>query len=185
MSRIGKLPIKIPNGITVEKRDGNVIFVKGPKGEISFPVHKDITVEIKDDEIICTRPSEDRKHKSLHGLTRSILANMVKGVEKEFEKRLEIQGVGYRVNLQGRKAVLNLGFSHPVEFEPPQGVDLAVDEEKKNILIVKGINKQMVGEVAAKIRSYRKPEPYKGKGIRYEDEYVARKAGKAAAKDKG
>lgn len=184
MSRIGKLPIKIPAGITVEKRDGNVIFVKGPKGELIFPAHKDITVEINDGEIVCTRKSDSREHKSLHGLTRAIIANMVEGVEKGFEKRLEIQGVGYRVNLQGKKAVLNLGFSHPVEYEPPEGINLAIDQEKKNILIVSGANKQVVGEVAAKIRSFRKPEPYKGKGIRYENEYVARKAGKAAIKEK-
>lgn len=184
MSRIGKLPITIPNGVTVEKRDGNLIHVKGPKGEISFPIHKDIIVEIADGTVLCKRPSEQRQHKSLHGLSRTIIANMIEGVTKSFEKRLEIQGVGYRVNIQGRKAVLNLGFSHPIEFEPPEGITIAVDAEKKNIIIISGVNKQMVGEVAAKIRSYRKPEPYKGKGIRYENEVITRKAGKAAAKDK-
>lgn len=184
MSRIGKQPIIIPNGITVEKRDGNFIFVKGPKGELNFRIHKDITVEIKDDQIICTRKSDEKEHRSLHGLTRSIISNMVEGVEKEFEKRLEIQGVGYRANIQGNKIVLTLGFSHPIEYTPPEGVNLAIDAEKKNIIIVSGADKQLVGEAAAEIRSYRKPEPYKGKGIRYENEYVARKAGKAAIKEK-
>ena len=185
MSRIGKLPITVPSGVTVEKRDGNLIQVKGPKGEISFPIHKDIIVEIADGTVLCKRPTEQRQHKSLHGLSRTIIANMIEGVTKGFEKRLEIQGVGYRFTIQGRKAVLNLGFSHPIEFEPPEGITLAVDVEKKNIIVISGVNKQMVGEVAAKIRSYRKPEPYKGKGIRYENEVVVRKAGKAAAKDKG
>lgn len=185
VSRIGKLPIQIPNGVTVEKREGNVIFVKGPKGEISFPIHKDITVEIAEGTVTCKRPSEERSHRSLHGLSRTLIANMIEGVTKGYEKKLEIQGVGYRVSLQGKKAILNLGFSHPVEFTPPDGITMSIDAEKKNLLTISGVNKQMVGEVAAKIRSYRKPEPYKGKGIRYENEVVARKAGKAAAKEKG
>jgi large subunit ribosomal protein L6 len=184
MSRIGKQPVIIPNGINVEKRDGNVIFVKGPKGELSFRIHKDINVEVKDNQVICTRSSDEKEHRSLHGLSRAIISNMVEGVEKGFEKRLEIQGVGYRANIQGNKAVLTLGFSHPIEYTPPEGVNLAIDEEKKNIIIVSGADKQLVGEAAADIRSYRKPEPYKGKGIRYENEYVARKAGKAAIKEK-
>lgn len=184
MSRIGKQPVLVPNGITVEKRDGNTIFVKGPKGELTHKVHKDITVEVKENEIVCTRSSDQKEHRSLHGLTRSILANMVHGVEKGFEKRLEIQGVGYRASIQGTKAVLNLGFSHPIEYTPPEGVTLAIDAEKKNVIIVSGADKLLVGEAAAQIRSYRKPEPYKGKGIRYENEYVPRKAGKAAIKEK-
>lgn len=181
MSRIGKNPITIPEGITVEKRDGNVIFVKGPKGELSTPIHKKIKVDIKDGEITCSRSSDDKFDRSLHGLSRSLIMNMILGVTEGFEKKLEILGVGYRVNLQGRKAVLSLGFSHPIEYEAPEGINLELDKEKKNILIISGINKQTVGEVAAKIRSYRKPEPYKGKGIRYLGEQVARKAGKAAA----
>lgn len=184
MSRIGKLPIEIPNGVTVEKLDGNVIKIKGPKGELSLPVHNYIVVEIKENELICTRKSEEKMHKSLHGLSRTLLANMIEGVTKGYQKRLEIQGVGYRANIQGKKAVLSLGYSHPIEFNAPDGIDLTIDAEKKNIIIIAGIDKQLVGEVAAKIRGYRKPEPYKGKGIRYEGEYVARKAGKAAGKDK-
>lgn len=185
MSRIGKLPIKIPNNVTVEKLDDNVVKVKGPKGEISYKIHKDIIIEIGQEEIVCKRPSDQRQHKSLHGLSRTIIANMVEGVTNGFEKKLEIQGVGYRANIQGNKAILNLGFSHPIEFIAPEGINLAIDAEKKNIIIVSGINKELVGEVASKIRAFRKPEPYKGKGIRYENEVVIRKAGKTASKDKG
>lgn len=181
MSRIGKLPITIPNGVTVEKKDGNAIFVKGPKGELNVTIHPRMDVAIEGETITVTRKSESKTDKSLHGLSRTLIANMISGVTEGFSKRLEIQGVGYRVNLQGRKAVLSLGYSHPIEFTAPEGVDLALDEEKKNVIIVSGADKQMVGQVAAKIRSYRKPEPYKGKGIRYEDEYVQRKVGKAAA----
>lgn len=186
MSRIGKLPIPVPSGVTVEKRDGNVIFVKGPKGELSFPIHDLIKVEIKDDQVICTRTTEEKIQKSLHGLSRTLIANMIEGVTNGFQKKLEIQGVGYRANIQGNKVVLSLGYSHPIEYTPPEGTKIEIDAEKKNILIISGTNKQIVGEVAAKIRSYRKPEPYKGKGIRYEGEHVSRKAGKAAAaaKDK-
>jgi len=184
VSRIGKLPISIPNGITVEKREDNLIVVKGPKGELSFQVRSNISVEIKDGEVICTRKSDSREDKSLHGLSRTIIANMIEGVEKGFEKRLEILGVGYRANIQGKKVVLNLGYSHPIEYDPPDEITVAIDQEKKNVLVISGANKQLVGEVAAKIRSYRKPEPYKGKGIRYENEEVIRKAGKAASKEK-
>jgi large subunit ribosomal protein L6 len=184
MSRIGKLPIKILSGVTVEKLDGNVIKVKGPKGELTAPIHKRIGIDINGDEILCTRKSESKTDKSLHGLSRTLIYNMIEGVTKGYEKRLEILGVGYRATIQGRKAVLSLGYSHPVEYTAPEGINLALDQEKKNIIIINGINKQLVGEVAAKIRSYRKPEPYKGKGIRYEGEYVARKAGKAAGKEK-
>ncbi|MBU0667586.1 50S ribosomal protein L6 [Patescibacteria group bacterium] len=183
MSRIGKLPITVPNGVTVEKRDGNVIFVKGPKGELSLSVHELMNVEIKDNEITVIRSADNKQNRSLHGLSRMLIANMIEGVTKGFEKRLEIQGVGYRAAIQGRKAVLSLGFSHPIEYNPPEGVTIAVDQDKKNIIIVSGYNKQLVGEAAAKIRSFRKPEPYKGKGIRYENEYVQRKAGKAAGKE--
>ncbi len=184
MSRIGKLPITIPAGITVEKRTGNVIFVKGPKGELIFPVRENINVEIANGTITCTRKSESKTDKSLHGLTRTLIQNMIEGVNKGFEKRLEIQGVGYRVALQGGKVVLSLGYSHPIEYVPPKGIQVTIDQEKKNIIIVAGADKQLIGEVAAKIRSYRKPEPYKGKGIRYLGEHIVRKAGKAAAKEK-
>lgn len=184
MSRIGKQPVLIPDGVTVEKRDNNVIFVKGSKGELSIEIHPNITVKVEEKEIICTRSNNEKLNRGLHGLSRSLIANMVTGVTKGFEKRLEIQGVGYRANVQGAKVVLNLGYSHPIEFTPPEGVKVALDEEKKNIIVISGIDKQLVGEAAANIRSYRKPEPYKGKGIRYEDEYVARKAGKAAIKEK-
>ena len=184
MSRIGNQPIIRPNQVTVELLDGNVVLVKGPKGELSFTVHKKITVEIKDNQVLCTRKSNQKEDRSLHGLSRSIISNMIEGVEKECEKRLEILGVGYRANIQENKVVLNLGFSHPIEYTPPDGVKLAIDQEKKNIIIVTGVNKQLVGEAAAEIRSFKKPEPYKGKGIRYENEYVTRKAGKAAIKEK-
>lgn len=184
MSRIGKLPIIIPNGVTVEKLDNNLVKIKGPKGELSFPIHEKITIEIKPDEVVCTRNTDDKTGRSLHGLSRTLIYNMVEGVTKGFEKRLEIQGVGYRANIQGKKTVLSLGYSHPIEFTAPEGINIALDQEKKNIIVITGIDKQLVGEVAAKIRGYKKPEPYKGKGIRYEGEYVARKAGKAAGKDK-
>lgn len=181
MSRIGKLPIEIPSGVTVDIKDG-VVTVKGPKGELSENIHPNIKVEIKDNEIICIREGEDKLSRSLHGLSRNLINNMIIGVTKGFEKKLEIIGVGYRAQPSGNKVSLSLGFSHPIEYKAPEGIKFELDPEKKNILIVSGINKQIVGEVAAKVRSYRKPEPYKGKGIRYIDEYVARKAGKAVAK---
>lgn len=184
MSRIGKLPITIPSGVTVEKRDGNVVHVKGPKGELNFAVPKNIKVEIADGKVVLNRGNNSQTDKSMHGLSRTLVDNMVQGVTKGFSKQLEIQGVGYRATMQGSKLVLSLGFSHPIEFQPPAGIQVSIDPEKKNILTVSGANKQLVGEVASKIRGYRKPEPYKGKGIRYVGEYVARKAGKAAAKEK-
>lgn len=182
MSRIGKLPITIPNGVTVEKRDRNTIYVKGPKGELQFPFRDNIKIEITDGLLTCTRKSDSKENRSLHGLTRTLISNMIEGVTKGFEKKLEIIGVGYRASVQGSKLVLNLGHSHPIEFPIPTGIKIETDKEKKNILIVTGFDKQLIGEVAAKIRSYRKPEPYKGKGIRYVGEFVARKAGKAASK---
>jgi large subunit ribosomal protein L6 len=184
MSRIGKLPVAIPSGVTVEKRDGNLVAVKGPKGELSFAVPRNITVVIADGNVTLNRAKNDQIDKSMHGLSRTLVANMVHGVTKGFSKQLEIQGVGYRAAMQGSKLVLSLGYSHPVEFQPPAGIQISIDPEKKNILTVTGADKQVVGEVAAKIRSYRKPEPYKGKGIRYVGEHVVRKAGKAAAKEK-
>lgn len=184
MSRIGKLPIAVPSGVTVEKRDNNVVAVKGPKGELTYTVPQNITIEIVDGTITLTRRNNSSGDKSMHGLSRTLIANMVQGVTKGFSKQLEIQGVGYRASMQGTKLVLTLGYSHPIELQPPAGIQISIDPEKKNILTVMGANKQVVGEIAAKIRSYRKPEPYKGKGIRYLGEHIARKAGKAAAKEK-
>lgn len=181
MSRIGKLPIEIPEGVTIEMKDG-VCVVKGPKGELSERIHDKITVEIAEKEVLVKRSDEEKFSRSLHGLSRNLIANMVEGVTKGFEKRLEIIGVGYKAQASGSKLTLNLGFSHPIEYKAPDGVTFDIDKDKKNIVIISGISKQMVGEVAAKIRSYRKPEPYKGKGIRYEGEYVARKVGKAVGK---
>jgi len=183
MSRIGKLPITIPSGVTAEKRENNVVFVKGPKGELSFKFHDLMKMEINENKITVTRSGDNKQNRSLHGLTRTLISNMIEGVTKGFEKRLEIQGVGYRATIQGTKAILNLGFSHPIEYDPPDGVTISLDADKKNIIIISGRNKQLVGEAAAKIRSFRKPEPYKGKGIRYENEYVQRKAGKSAGKE--
>lgn len=183
MSRIGKNPITIPKGVTVEKRPGNLIVVKGTKGELSFNAPERIEVEITTEKVTCKRKSESNTDKSLHGLSRTLISNMIEGVTKGFEKKLEIQGVGYRVAIQGSKVVLSLGYSHPVEYQAPKGVNVAIDPEKKNIMIISGADKQLIGEVAAKIRSFRKPEPYKGKGIRYLGEHVARKAGKAAGKE--
>ncbi len=180
MSRIGKQPITVPQGVTIEKRQGNLIVVKGPKGELSFPIHSKITVEINNGIVTCSRSSEEKMDKSLHGLSRTLIVNMIEGVTKGFEKRLEIQGVGYRATLQGAKITLSLGFSHPVVYTAPKGITLSIDPDKKNIIIVTGASKELVGEVAAKIRAFKKPEPYKGKGVRYVGEHVARKAGKAA-----
>ncbi len=184
MSRIGKNPIQIPNGVTVEKRDNNLVHVKGPKGELQFTVHPAIKVEIADGKVVVTRANDLKMSKSLHGLSRTLIANMIEGVTKGFSKQLEIQGVGYRAALQGSKLVMSLGYSHPIEFQPPKGISITIDPEKKNILTIAGTDKQLIGEVAAKIRGWRKPEPYKGKGIRYVGEHVPRKAGKAAAKEK-
>ncbi len=181
MSRIGRQPITIPSGVTVTQEAKGKITVKGPKGELAMTPHKFVKVEIKDDTITVTRKDDERFSRSLHGLTRALLNNMVIGVSEGFEKRLEIIGVGYRAQVQGKKIVLNLGHSHPIEYTPPEGVTLEMDQEKKNIIIVKGIDKEAVGHAASIIRGYRKPEPYKGKGVRYEGEYVRRKAGKAAA----
>lgn len=181
MSRIGKLPVEIPNGVTVEMKDGFCV-VKGPNGTLQEKIHDRITVKIEEKEVIVDKINEEKFSRSLHGLSRNLIANMVEGVTKGFEKRLEIIGVGYKAQPSGSKVTLNLGFSHPIVYVAPEGVKFDLDKEKKNILIVSGISKQMVGEAAAKVRSYKKPEPYKGKGIRYEDEYVPRKAGKAVAK---
>jgi large subunit ribosomal protein L6 len=179
MSRIGKQPVEVPPGVTVEI-NGNKVVVKGPKGELKKEFHPNMKIELKDNEIIVSRPNDQKENRALHGLTRSLLANMVEGVTKGFEKVLEIVGVGYRAQASKNKITLNLGFSHPIEYTAPEEIEFEMNKEKKNIITVKGIDKQIVGEAAAKVRSYRKPEPYKGKGIKYIDEQVKRKAGKAA-----
>lgn len=183
MSRIGKNPITVPSGVTVTI-NGSTVTVKGPKGELTQTFHPNMIIELADNQLTVKRPNDLKLNRALHGLTRSLLNNMVEGVTKGFEKQLEILGVGYRAAVGGSKLTLNLGFSHPVEYTIPTGVTIEIDKEKKNLLIVKAFDKQLLGEVAAKIRSYRPPEPYKGKGIRYAGEHVAQKAGKAAGKDK-
>ncbi len=177
MSRIGRQPIALPAGVTVSIEPGRV-SVNGPKGELSERVPRDIKVEQQGEEILVTRPTDRGEHRALHGLTRSLVANMVQGVTDGFEKRLEIQGVGYRAQLRGRDLELALGYSHPVSVKAPDGIDFEVPQPTR--IVVRGISKQNVGEVAAFIRKQRKPEPYKGKGIRYEGEYVQRKVGKRA-----
>jgi large subunit ribosomal protein L6 len=177
MSRIGKQPIAVPGGVEVTI-EPELVRVKGPKGELSERVNRDMQVKQENGEIVVARPTDRGDHRALHGLTRSLIANMVEGVTNGFEKRLEIQGVGYRAQLQGKKLVLALGYSHPVEMEAPEGIDFEVPQPTR--VIVRGISKQVVGEVAANIRKARPPEPYKGKGIRYEGEHVARKVGKRA-----
>ena len=171
------MPIPVPDGVTVEIAPGRV-SVTGPRGELSERISPQMTVTQEDGRIVVTRPSDRNDHRALHGLTRTLVANMVTGVTDGFEKRLEIQGVGYRAQLRGRDLELALGYSHPVSVKAPDGIDFEVPQPTR--ITVKGISKQQVGEVAAYIRKQRKPEPYKGKGIRYEGEYVARKVGKRA-----
>lgn len=182
MSRIGKQPIVVPSGVTVTIDENNKVTVKGPKGELVQTMHPNMKISQSEGELTVTRPNDQKENRALHGLVRSLLANMVTGVTNGYEKQLEILGVGYRANVNGSKLNLSLGFSHPIEYNIPEGITVEIDKEKKNILVIKGIDKQLLGEVAANIRSYRKPEPYKGKGIRYVGEYVQQKAGKAAAK---
>jgi large subunit ribosomal protein L6 len=177
VSRIGKQPIPVPDGVSVEIAP-ELVSVKGPKGELSERVNRDMTVEQEDGTIVVRRPSDRGEHRALHGLTRSLIANMVAGVTEGFEKRLEIQGVGYRAQLKGKNLELALGYSHPVPINAPEGVEFEVPQPTQ--VIVRGISKQVVGETAARIRKQRPPEPYKGKGVRYEGEYVARKVGKRA-----
>jgi large subunit ribosomal protein L6 len=177
VSRIGKQPIAVPSGVEVTI-EPELVRVKGPKGELTERVNRDIDVKQENGEILVARPTDRGEHRALHGLTRSLIANMVEGVTNGFEKRLEIQGVGYRAQLQGSKLVLALGYSHPVELDAPEGIDFEVPQPTR--VVVRGISKQAVGEVAANIRKARPPEPYKGKGIRYEGEHVMRKVGKRA-----
>lgn len=180
MSRIGRAPITIPAGVDVKLDDNNTITVKGPKGTLTETMHPDIAISVQDSEITVQRPSEDKEHKSLHGLTRSLVANMVQGVTEGFKKELDVNGVGYRVSKEGKKIVMNLGFSHQVIVEEIEGI--AVEVPAPNKIIVSGIDKQLVGQFAADVRSKRPPEPYKGKGIKYADEVVRRKEGKTGAK---
>jgi large subunit ribosomal protein L6 len=177
MSRIGKQPIPVPTGVTITI-EPELVTVRGPKGELSERIHRDIAVEQNDGELVVRRPTDRGQHRALHGLTRTLVANMVLGVTDGFEKRLEIQGVGYRAQLRGRDLELALGYSHPVSIKAPDGIEFEVPVPTR--IVVRGASKQVVGETAALIRKQRKPEPYKGKGIRYEGEYVARKVGKRA-----
>ena len=179
MSRIGKLPISIPDGVEVKIADG-ILTAKGPKGEESVKLPEEIEVKIEEKEVIVNRKADDRKSRSLHGLFRTLISNAVTGVKTPFEKKLEIVGVGYRAAMQGSAINLSLGYSHPVIIEPPKGITIAVEANTK--ITVSGSNKQMVGDIAALIRSKRPPEVYKGKGVKYEGEYIARKAGKAGKK---
>ena len=176
MSRIGRLHIAVPSGVDVTI-DGRTLTVKGPKGSLTRELHPDIAVSREDDRLVVTRPTEQKTHKQLHGLTRSLVNNMVVGVTDGYRKSLEITGVGYRAAKVGEKLQLNLGYSHPIEIAPPQGISFEV--ENPTHLSVVGIDKELVGQVAAQVRSTRKPEPYKGKGVRYAGEYIRRKAGKA------
>lgn len=180
MSRIGRLPIQIPAGVTVTIADDNTVTVKGPKGELSQKVNKDIKVEQVGNEVLVTRPSDSKPHRSMHGLYRSLINNMVVGVTKGFEKVLLIEGVGYRASVEGGKLNLALGYSHPVIVDAPAGISFETPAATK--IVIKGIDKQAVGAIAADIRILRKPEPYHGKGIRYENEVIRRKEGKAGKK---
>jgi large subunit ribosomal protein L6 len=179
MSRIGRKPIQVPNGVNVNL-DNNLITVKGPKGTLSRELHKDMKVTVDSNVITVERPSDQKLHRSLHGTTRSVVANMVNGVTEGYAKNLELVGVGYRASKSGEKLVLNVGYSHPVEFVPEGGIEFEVPAQ--NRIIVKGIDKEVVGAIAAKVRAVRPPEPYKGKGIKYEGERILRKEGKAGKK---
>lgn len=183
MSRIGKAPITITDGVEI-KVDGNVVSVKGPKGELHEKIHPDLGIEIEDGVLTVTRPTDQKEHRAMHGLYRALIANMVEGVTNGYKKQLELVGVGYRAKTQGQKLELALGYSHPILIELPPEVKAGAEQEKgKNpIVTLESHDKQLIGQVAAKIRSLRKPEPYKGKGVRFVGEYIRRKAGKAAAK---
>lgn len=178
MSRVGRKPIPIVAGVKVQKTDRSVKVV-GPKGELTATVHPAIGFEIKDNQVFITRSSDEKEHRSLHGLWRALVANMVKGVVEGYTRKLELVGVGYRAEMKGKKLQLQLGFSHPILFAPPDGIKIETPTQTN--ITVSGIDKQLVGQVTAKLRSFRPPEPYKGKGVKYEGEYIRRKAGKAAA----
>ena len=178
MSRVGRKPIEIVAGVKVQK-DGRQVKVAGPKGELGATVHPDITVEVKEKQVLVARSSDLKEQRALHGLWRALIQNMVKGVTVGYSRKLELVGVGYRAEMKGKRLQLLLGYSHPILFAPPEGVKIEAPTQTN--ITISGIDKQLVGQVAAKIRSFRPPEPYKGKGIKYEGEYVRRKAGKAAA----
>ena len=182
MSRIGNAPVEIPAGVTVTLGEENLVTVKGPKGELSRHIHPEMKVTVEDNVVKVARPSDDKTHRSLHGLSRSLIHNMVVGVTEGFSKSLEINGVGYRAQKQRKNLNLSLGFSHPVIVEPPKGIEF--DVPSANAITVKGIDKELVGQIAAEIRGFREPEPYKGKGIKYAGEHIRRKEGKAGAKGK-
>ena len=177
MSRIGRMPIAIPAGVTVEVAENNKVTVKGPKGTLERVLPEEMTIKLEDGHVVVTRPNDLKKMKSLHGLTRTLINNMVVGVTTGYEKKLEVNGVGYKAAKAGKKLTLSLGYSHPVEMEDPEGIETVLDGQ--NIIIVKGIDKEKVGQFAAEIRDKRRPEPYKGKGIKYVDEVIIRKEGKA------
>ena len=176
MSRIGLNPISIPSGVEINIDEKNLVTVKGPKGELCEQIAPEMEIKIEDGILTVARPTENKRHRSLHGLSRTLISNMIEGVTNGYEKKLEIEGTGYRATKQGKKLVLGLGYSHPVELEDPEGIEVEVTAT--NRLTVKGISKQQVGNYAAVIREYRKPEPYKGKGIKYEGEQIRRKVGK-------
>ncbi|MCY3706915.1 MAG: 50S ribosomal protein L6 [Gammaproteobacteria bacterium] len=178
MSRIGKLPVAIPGGVTVDYSEP-VLKVKGPRGELTLDVHPAMTIDVGEGEVVVRRPSDGRTHRSLHGLTRALIANMVHGVTTGYSKTLEIVGVGYRAQKKGRELILSLGFSHTIDYPEPEGITLECP--RQDVVVVHGIDKQKVGQVAAEIRSFRPPEPYKGKGVRYQGEQIRRKVGKTAA----
>ncbi|MBR4060818.1 MAG: 50S ribosomal protein L6 [Lachnospiraceae bacterium] len=180
MSRIGRMPIAVPAGVTVEIAENNVVTVKGPKGTLTRTLAPEMDIKLEGAEVVVTRPNDLKRMKSLHGLTRTLINNMVVGVTNGYEKKLEVNGVGYRVAKSGKKLTLNLGYSHPVEMLDPEGIESVV--EGQNIIIVKGIDKEKVGQYAAEIRDKRRPEPYKGKGIKYSDEVIRRKVGKTGKK---
>lgn len=180
MSRIGRRPVALPNGVSVDQ-NGSTVTVKGPKGELKLTLLPEVNISVDGQTLVVDRKNETDAAKARHGLTRVLLANMAQGVSQGFEKTLEIIGVGYKAQLKGKTLVLNLGHSHPIDFKIPEGIEIAQDEKNKNLLTLKGIDKQLVGQTAADIRSLRPPEPYKGKGVRYGGEQVRRKAGKAAA----
>ena len=180
MSRIGRMPVAIPAGVTVTIAENNKVTVKGPKGTLERELPAEMEIKEEDGHIVVTRPNDLKKMKSLHGLTRTLIHNMILGVSEGYEKKLEVNGVGYRAQKQGKKLVLSLGHSHPVEMEDPEGIETVL--EGQNVIIVKGINKEKVGQYAAEIRDKRRPEPYKGKGIKYADEVIRRKVGKTGKK---
>ena len=180
MSRIGRMPIAIPAGVTVDVAENNTVTVKGPKGELKRTLPSEMEIKMEDGQLTVARPNDLKKMKSLHGLTRTLINNMIVGVTEGYEKKLEVNGVGYRASKSGKTLTLNLGYSHPVEMTDPEGIETVLDGQ--NIIIVKGIDKEKVGQFAAEIRDKRRPEPYKGKGIKYADETIRRKAGKAGKK---